>query len=658
MRSLRVVTFLLSFCCAIASASNRVVLIYDEQEISDHDRAALYDVIIAASSAEQWRTIRVTKACPIETVVDDYFDYWFASKPNEDPSNKLYPDTCAVLAQAIRTRNADKLAADGAVAAGTTLSIPPLPVRGQTKQGEQLRIRLYNPATRSYGWIKSLSKPLPQAADPNDSLATKDHPYRNSRVTAIEVDWTAVTKLISSARADGSPNPHRIPQGSVIVKIDERTAHLTLYEDVCDADRYAAFVSPHADAAREELQRNRERLPEILENNPPMPLVIVDWNFENGHGSKVESVVKQVLHEYGVWEQLCPFVKTFDLNPRGKDYGELKATLQTYEEWFATHADFDKPTTALAFKAAYAWLSDPPAEAVDPDALEHDVDELVLQAVLWRFLVPETSWMNLSFSINYPQGQLINAIYMEGSQSFAVAAAGNQPVPISAGAFPQADAGRYPNIVNITYGKSDGYDLGARSSEAAGGIPVHQLARGCGFKYETISPSEAGSSFATPYVAVTSWLKYIFDRSAEPKKIRDLIVAATRPAAYATPMVRSSGTYEPELLFAAGLPHMTIDGVRKPLPKDTIVRYRYATDTGPKAYEFTVSETRNGGRLFSFDCTENSPTTQYCVWYESEEKKHTVSIAKLIKVTLEFPDGTIQQFTPEDFAKRVTDFCF
>src|SRR3954451_11877155 len=104
MRSLHVVMFLLSFCCAIAFASNRVVLIYDEQEISDHDRAALYDVIIAASSAEQWRTIKVAKACTIETVVDDYFDYWFASKPNEDPSNKLYQDTCAVFAQAIRTR--------------------------------------------------------------------------------------------------------------------------------------------------------------------------------------------------------------------------------------------------------------------------------------------------------------------------------------------------------------------------------------------------------------------------------------------------------------------------------------------------------------------------------------------------------------------------
>ena len=627
------IALLLLFALSL-DARERVVLLYDEQEIDDRDRAQLYEAVAASVPVGQWRVIEVHESASVPAIIDRYYDFW--DDPRRDPSLMPFKETVEVLARIIRDANG--IAGD-AIPAGTRLRIPPLPVRGMLLQEQAIRVRLFDTATHAYAWMESAAAPLPVARDRASALATKEHPYRSARLTAIEVDAASLATLLADER-------HAIPEGAVLIR-SARAARLTLSGDTCDGEAFASFVSTHATAAETALDEARTRLPAILHDDPPPPLRIIDWNVAPetaGHGSKVVSVVREVLERLEMSE-LLPFVQTFDLNPRN-NAAELRATLEAYE---AAHRgdNFNRATSKLAFRAAYAWIDRPAAEA----GLEHDVNELVLQAVFWRFLFEEPSWLNLSFSVNYPAGQLLDAIFMEGSQSFAVLAAGNLPAPISSGAFPQADAARYPNLVNVTFGRSDGQAIGARTNDAAGGVPVHLLARGCGFAGGTIQPDDAGSSFASPYVAALSWLRYVFDRTAAPDAMRETLLAAVRPAPFEQPSVRSAGVFEPELLFDGEEPHIVLDGRRRPLAGATLLLSWSANGT-KRLTGIDVGGTRTGSRLAVFACSAN----RYCLWLR--EPAQPVLIRELLGVTIELADGERIALTPGAAAARISDVCF
>lgn len=117
----------------------------------------------------------------------------------------------------------------------------------------------------------------------------------------------------------------------------------------------------------------------------------------------------------------------------------------------------------------------------------------------------------------------------EKPSTFAFVAAGNDPdQKVSSGAFPQAGAAHYPNIVNVTYGGDDDGVKGARTRETDVGVPVHLLARGC-FRTSVAAEEFCGSSFASPYVAVTAWLRYLFAGTL-PGDMRRTLRYATRPS--------------------------------------------------------------------------------------------------------------------------------
>src|SRR5512139_3769650 len=121
-------------------AGDRAFLIYDEQEITDHDRWQLYEVIIASIDPARWREVTVPTAGTLHTVVDRYYDFW--DRPKDDPRTTPFKETCDGLVQAIRNANAGKLVGNDNVRAGTRLRIPPLPVRGDLYNSKQPRMRL------------------------------------------------------------------------------------------------------------------------------------------------------------------------------------------------------------------------------------------------------------------------------------------------------------------------------------------------------------------------------------------------------------------------------------------------------------------------------------------------------------------------------------
>src|SRR6185436_11479916 len=116
-------------------------------------------------------------------------------------------------------------------------------------------------------------------------------------------------------------------------------------------------------------------------------------------------------------------------------------------------------------------------------------------------------WVNMSFTLTYPQAQVLKAMYMDKSKAatFAFVAAGNKRNIVTPGAFPQAGAMGYPNIVNVTYGRADGFVEGAVTRvQDDVGVPVHIVSLGC------LKSKKCGSSYASPFVAVTAWLRHVF----------------------------------------------------------------------------------------------------------------------------------------------------
>src|SRR6185436_1222036 len=154
-------------------------------------------------------------------------------------------------------------------------------------------------------------------------------------------------------------------------------------------------------------------------------------------------------------------------------------------------------------------------------------------------------WVNMSFTLTYPQAQVLNAMYMDKSKAatFAFVAAGDKNNIVTPGAFPQAGAMGYPNIVNITFGDPDGLVKGAVTRERDDvGVPVHIVAPGC------LKSGDCGSSYASPFVAVTAWLRHVFSET-QPIQMRNVLRRANHPAPYRKKMVESRGTYDPALLF-------------------------------------------------------------------------------------------------------------
>jgi hypothetical protein len=645
-----VLVALLSLAALPAAAGDRVFLMYDEQQIDDASRADLINALCYILPPPKWRRVKVEQAATVNAIIDRYYDYWDNPTKAENP----YPNTTMAIARSIRRGNKNVVLQDDVVPAGTELRIPPLPVRGQWANKLEFHIRVYDPVRQAY---EMLDRPfeeyerIPVPSVVTDAPANLDHPFREARLTLFEIpDWK---EFIARLENDEVPVPTDLPNSAVLVKGEQKVVELDFFDSECPAPAATFSELAQLKRLRVEIDRYRAALPNILAANTPVNLWIVDWNFKDGHGKRVAEVVDEILDALDLCE-LKKFVKTFELNPHLNRDG-LKDALAQYRTYYEKDKNFDKNIGPVAFETAESWIKNPPAALATGDTQVLRMNEFVVQAVFWKFLYNTPKWVNMSFTTRDPQTQVLNSIFMADSvdSTLAFVAAGNDLGPVPPGEFPQAGAAVYKNIFNVTFGRGDGFVEGARTrpDDAISGVPVYVVGPNCFVLAD--GHNACGSSFASPFVAVTSWLKHVITHDS-PAQMLASLRRANRPAGFAEKMVESRGRYEPALLFADNVePHLvTADGQRFSLLNATIeLRYTAVNGNAPQSWGPVTIAAATGRGLAIY----NDPTNGLCVWFKDEDQKP--EYVKLISLTITGA-GAVDAWTPADFVTKSAELFF
>lgn len=644
-----IISFLLVLCWPLATrAGDRVALVFDDQKISDSDRAALYELILETIPQKEWKSAKTHYAGTVATVVDHYYDYWF--DPTEsDPAKTYLKVTTQFLSSKIREANEGKIGAANGIKAGTTLLIPPLPVRAATAAGKSTATRTFVPETATYQKFASFeaAEMISEETPAMPMLPVKSlESFHEVSATSIEVDWKALQKALASGKV-------RLPKDSVLLKTANEDVELTFFSMPPDQDPQDPWVlhSPHAEDAAPEWQRLRDGAA-TLPTTPQPELWVVDWwdTATTGHGAKVVSVIHKVLTDLQLENALGSRVKTFDLNPKNNRQ-ELSRILDAYE------ATYSKAVTAEDsehfFKDARAWIAKDTAPGHNQaNELTLRIDEFVVQSILWNFFSQKYAVVNLSWSMNRPEYTLFDSVYLDPSETFAIVAAGNNPYPIPSDSYPQIGAATNPRLVNVTYANPSGKVLGAIDKQD--GVPVHVAARGDGFEFGNIHSADKGSSFASPFVAAYAWLKVLLDH-VPTDKLRADLTQSTNPARVRPKMVRAGGLFDPESLFLPSTlqPHIVIDNQRLSLV-DAQITVHYLDDGGvAQQWPINIGSTLRYGKISVFD-----QAGTFVVWRRSSDGTHDVDMYPVLKIVVTRQGQPPQEFTPQAFTAQVSDLCF
>ena len=302
--------------------------------------------------------------------------------------------------------------------------------------------------------------------------------------------------------------------------------------------------------------------------------MIVDWNSTpTNHGKKVASVARATLSKLGLTEF---GVTEVDLNPANN-----RATLTDIFEDFVQH-DYCSSQGCEGSKGiveeSRSWLRTNP-RATSANTIP--VKQLVLEAVLWRYFKKQPSWVNMSFSVASPALEILQAAFFSNPHSFGFSAANDAGFPESSAGIPQRAATLYSNFVNVTYANADGTLIGGYSNQLANMI-VSVVAPGCGFDYGSIKPSDAGTSYASPYVAVAAWIKFLLDKVGPSDMRKQLISASLLSATPSGLEVESGGLFDlPTLLLPQGYVLFAADGTLIPIRNGTMtISYKTPAVTG------------------------------------------------------------------------------
>jgi hypothetical protein len=488
--------------------------------------------------------------CSAEAIVDAFFDY-YASK---------FPTTAAEVSQWVRRNNPNAFQ-NGSAAAGTKIVLPCLPVSPQQWRRIPTGSRVVIPcevtevgttAAKMTASIASTTPIVPE--DPrrkvNETVERMTlEAYRLAFPTPPPEDLVRVV----TARGDVDDPVNRLidltflgPAGPVETDCQE---------------------TPFRDAWEQRL--STLSLPQIQADarQPKLGLVLIDWDFQNGHGKQVQAVARRMLQCLKV-DGIDPAI--VDLHPR-RDPDRLKEfVVLKCKNSGRCEADKAKrfgnvcswkreleamPKDRLAINTeesqyldALCWIE----ETDPPEGLDQRVDQYVLQAV-FEGTLESGSWMNISFDMRRDQAESIRQSIVDksGSRSMIFAAAGNGGT-VRFNVSPQGLALIQPaRVVNITFGTPDGSVAGAISSNDPNGkTDVTVLAPGSGFHHEDIPAESRGSSFASPWVAAAAWVKRLVDKTGR-EMIRPELVRASRPVRtdiFAA--VSSGGFFDPYLLLS------------------------------------------------------------------------------------------------------------
>jgi hypothetical protein len=516
--------------------SSPISIVYQEAKLSDEDFASLIR-ILALEPESAWPSEQITAADNGKLkFIENHYN--ISSLSNPLATNELI--------QVIESANPGQF---DTLRPGQSLRIPPIP-KHVYRQNDRPRtaIRLLPPGGRSGVGISGMEG----TGDIEKQVSLSDD--RDATITAKQIsDSRPLVELAwSSDKPILPPGIHAFDKnGDVILDLHDSS-------DPCDASQNWLATSPALVQLKARLARvlsDPTQKQQLLQSSESIPLVIVDWVTPlQNHGKKVASVARGVLAQLGLSELK---VQEVDLNPTNNRVNLTGIFEDFIQHQYCLSEECSSEGSRGIIDESRKWLKTNPTVSTNTIP----VKQLVLEAVLWKYFKQQTAFVNMSFSINSSALEVLQANYLSTSHSFGVAAANDAGWPESSAGVPQRAATLYTNFVNVTYANQDGKLIGGYSNQMSNMI-VSVVGQGCGFDFDAIKPTDSGTSFATPYVAVSAWIKALLDKVDAADMRKKLITASFLSASLKGIEVESGGLFDlpaliaPEayLLFGSGTP--------------------------------------------------------------------------------------------------------
>ncbi len=575
------------------AGANVVALVYDDSTISDVERAALVDFVADSVPTEKWETVSVKRPVAITSLIDDFYDFFPSGE-------RAAPATVQALERAIRRHNENL---PSKTLPPITLRLPPFPVHAFFTGRPTRATRLFEAATRKYSFTNNPT----DARYPTDRhfgvLSKQPRSVTDARQfnKPDDVRHTTLTTILVTAdrpRIDqfliGLGDPREIllfsptiTEGDDVPRVRTGFSTVELLEGTqeCTDGREWMANSPYlsawrASAAAATLTASRDALHDLAAHR--MPLYVLDVGFDGGHGSEVVGVATQLLEDLGAGF-LADCIKHWELVP---STSTSAVALQMEVDAFRN----ERPTSPVVLSGFVEelsrWLKASPALEVGH---KFNVPDLMFSALMWRTF-NEHRWVNMSSRVRSPMlNEAVDPLFRE-SKGALFAAVGNTHVELNTGYVPQDHAQRFDQVMTVTYASKDGM-VGGEYSQAGDSIHAPRVllvGPGCGF----VGISGTGSSFATPYVAVATWLRQLLDllpaADAPTNDVQDdnaatpareaaarqhELLAANIPLPSLSSPVESHGLFDPAYLLLRPGPHLVMaDRTLRPLT-DYNLRY-------------------------------------------------------------------------------------
>ncbi|OGA64184.1 MAG: hypothetical protein A3G81_29100 [Betaproteobacteria bacterium RIFCSPLOWO2_12_FULL_65_14] len=543
-----------------------VALVYDDSSIPDGDRAALVTFVAAAVPVEKWPVVTVTASTHIHCLIDDFYDYY----PNGAFQT---PRTVDALQTAIVRYN--EALGQRTTVPPMLLRIPPFPVHAYHSGRRQTKRRIYDAEVRGYSITVQGPDERPSLPAEAGILGRTKCSSTSSAMTPLPsdaADIAATTLIVPAMPTEIVRLPEQlgvprqvlifnttIDAGSGIRKFKTgfSTVELLHGGQTCTDGSDWLNASPYFQYWNAKKLGGRFDTPEVVKRALAQPLRVLDVGFDGGHGSQVMAVAQQLLAQLGLARLAAvgsEALKPWELVPSSTaSAAEALAMLEQYGlEYRAAAQVFDAHQAE-----AKAWLNE--REAVRDT---FDVPDLVLGALMWRSF-RQNLWVNVSSRFRAPFLSDVVSSVVESSGGVLFAAVGNKPRQLTRGWVPQDHSFSFPQVISVTCGRSAGEICGEHGDSTNGGSTAPRVliaGPGCGFS----GTSNVGSSLATPYVAVASWLAQLLaDGGAPPGTPRDRavvrrhdLVTANMPSATLSHPVESHGLFDPAYLLLKPPPHV------------------------------------------------------------------------------------------------------
>jgi hypothetical protein len=546
-----------------------VALVYDDATIPDGDRAQLVKFIASVVPVEKWLPVSITEPSHIDAVIDDYYDYF--------PIGKEFatPETVAALRKILIDYNA--------LGAVTTierapLRLPPFPLHAYHRGRPQTERRLFDVTSRAYRITQLATDQVPNRRNTINGVFGRSK--RSSNNSPIDrghqeiADIVSTTILVPASRTDvmklsrALSMPRQVLIFNTTLDAEDGTSFQGSFrtgfssvdvlrrEDPCADGAQWLAASPYFQQWSEQNRGAQLDDDALLQRAKDLPLHVLDVNFSGGHGAEVLAVTTQLLNQLGFHKIANAGASTvipWELVPSTvakatESQGLIDDYRREYRAAESVLAKFDTETTA--------WLNTMPSTKIGS---KFDIPDLMLGALMWKTFTQQR-WVNVSSRVRAPfLSDIVDQVVLDSSGAL-FAAVGNDSGELQAGYVPQ-DHQRFPQVVTVTCGTKTGEICGEHSS----GSKLRRVlltGPGCGFA----GTSGTGSSLATPYIAVASWLQHLIAQRAEPADSAEInaqlrrhdLLAANVPAPMMAKRVESYGFFDPAYLLLRPAPHVVM----------------------------------------------------------------------------------------------------